>query len=126
MVTAIAFFAVMLSLLLYFQEDGIMSARELTFIFTLFVMLQFWNLFNAKTLGQTHSAFSGILANRAFLVISLLILGGQIVIVEFGGVIFRTVPLDLKDWVLIGLGTSSVLLAGEAWRFIQRLKTRSS
>jgi P-type Ca2+ transporter type 2C len=55
-----------------------------------------------------------------FLAIAAAILLGQFVIVQFGGAFFRTVPLSLRDWTLILLSTSTVLWAGEAWRWRER------
>ncbi len=124
LITAIAFFAGMVSLLLYFQQDGFLTPRELSLFFNLFVFLQFWNLFNAKVLGQKHSILIGLTSNKAFLLICGLILVGQIVIIQFGGTVFRTVPLSLKDWIIIVFGSSSVLIIGESWRLFQRIKIR--
>ena len=93
---------------------------ELTKFFTVFVMLQWWNLFNAKTLGSDESAFCNLRHSRGFLLVLVMILGGQWLIVELGGQMFRTVPLPLIDWLQIVGGTSVVLIAGELYRFFRR------
>ncbi|MDV7402349.1 cation transporting ATPase C-terminal domain-containing protein, partial [Arthrospira platensis SPKY1] len=99
--------------LLVLQADGRVTPYELTAFFTVFVLLQFWNLFNVRCLGSTRSAFAGILRNRTFLAISGAILIGQFVIVQFGGGMFRTVPLAWDDWLLMFAATSAVLWTGE-------------
>jgi Ca2+-transporting ATPase len=88
--------------------------------FTVFVLLQFWNLFNARCLGLSHSAVSGIFQNRGFIITASAILFGQIAIVQFGGNMFRTVPLTLRDWLIIIVATSTVLWIGELTRFARR------
>jgi Ca2+-transporting ATPase len=96
--------------------------RKLILFFSVFVLLQFWNLFNARCLGQNHSAFSRILENKGFVIIASTIFLGQILIIQFGGTVFRTVPLALQDWIIILAGTSVVLWVGELWRLSSRLR----
>lgn len=119
--TGFFFLCVLLGLLANFKQgpEGI-SVRELTFFFTFFVMLQFWNLFNARAAGTDRSAFHGLFSNRSFLLIVLLILVLQVVIVSFGGDFFRTVPLTWKEWGIILGSTSLVLWIGELIRFVRR------
>ena len=95
-------------------------AYFLSYFFTVFVMLQFWNMFNAKAFGTGKSTFAGIDKSGAFLGVLLLILAGQILIVTFGGDVFRTVPLIIRDWLIIIGGTSLVLWIGEIVRLVQR------
>lgn len=116
------FFAVMLSLLWFFEHVAGVSDEELTVFFTIFVMLQWWNLFNAKALGSDKSALYGISKDRGLLFVLVIILVGQWIIVTFGGRMFRTVPLDAVMWLWIVAGTSPVLIAGEMWRWIRRAK----
>lgn len=116
------FLAVLMGMLVWFNhEAGGMTARRLTIFFTFFVMLQFWNLFNARVFGTTDSAFKGISKSYGMELIILAILGGQILIVQFGGAVFRTVPLDLSTWITIMASTSLVLWVGESVRFARRL-----
>ena len=119
------FLVVLIGLLKYIQQDGV-TPRELSVFFTVFVMLQFWNLFNARCLGLNRSAFSGIGNNRGFILIAAAIFLGQIAIVQFGGSLFRTVPLSWQDWVLITVATSVVLWVGEIGRLVSRRRTRSA
>ncbi len=79
-------------------------------------------MFNARCLSLTHSAFDRLMENKGFVAIASAIFIGQIFIIQVGGTAFRTVPLALQEWVLIILGTSVVLWAGEGWRWIQRKK----
>jgi Ca2+-transporting ATPase len=95
---------------------------ELTVFFTIFVMLQWWNLFNARMLGSTHSAFRRLWACKAFLMVLMLVLVGQWLIVTFGGQMFRTVPLSWQTWLYIFIGTSPVLWVGEVYRRVKGWK----
>lgn len=118
----ILFVLMLIGVLLYFYQDGELSAYELSQFFTIFVMLQFWNMFNAKAYNDGKSAFSDFNDSKVFLLVSLMILVGQYLIVTFGGQMFSVVPLTWKDWGIIIAGTSIVLWAGEIMRFLGRLK----
>ncbi len=115
------FFAVAFAMLWYFEQVAGVDATELTVFFTIFVMLQWWNLFNARMLGSNYSAFRRLWACKAFLFVLLIVLVGQWLIVTFGGRMFRTVPLSWQTWGYIIAGTSLVLWVGEIYRWIQRL-----
>ena len=114
------FFVFTFALLWYFERMAGIDDTELTIFFTIFVLLQWWNLFNAKMLGSTHSAFRRLWACRGFLSVLVLVLVGQWLIVTFGGKMFRTVPLPWDTWLLMLMGTSSVLWIGEAYRILKR------
>ena len=121
----IVFFAIMFVFLIWCERHGagsIIDVHELTLFFTTFVMLQFWNLFNAKCLGSTHSAFHNLRHDGGLLLVLLLIFIGQWLIVTFGGRMFRTQPLSAEEWLIITVATSLVLVAGELWRGIKRIK----
>ena len=118
--TGIFFIALLVGILLFIQEEGDVSTYNLTVFFSIFVMLQFWNMFNAKCLGLSHSAFRKISENKGFVTMAIAIIVGQILIVQFGGTIFRTEPLSLNDWLMIIGGTSLVLWIGELVRAIKR------
>jgi len=122
LVTAALAFSPLVAYLIHIQRDGDVSAHDLSIFFTLFVFLQFWNLFNARCLGQSHSAFHGIWENKAFLGIAVIILVGQVLIVQYCGEVFRTQPLTLKEWLQIFGGASIVLWLGEIVRLFQRLR----
>ena len=115
------FFIVTFALLWYFEQGAGMDDIKLTVFFTIFVMLQWWNLFNARMLGSCHSAFRRIWACKGFLLVLLIVLAGQWLIVTFGGRMFRTVPLPIETWAMIIGGTSLVLWVGEIYRWIERL-----
>ena len=125
-ITAGIFFAVLLGILFYFNRWGnnTISLHDLTVFFTFFVMLQFWNLMNARVLGSHQSAFSQLLNCKGLLFVMSMILIGQILIVEFGGKVFRTEPLDFTTWFTIVAGSSLVLWIGEIVRYIQRKTSR--
>ncbi|NEP83487.1 MAG: haloacid dehalogenase, partial [Okeania sp. SIO3B3] len=116
---AAVFLVFFVAFLLYIQKDRVVTPYELSLFFTTFVMLQFWNMFNAKCFGLKESAFFNISKNGSFVAIAAFIFVGQILMVQFGGAVFRTVPLSLRDWLVIVGGTSIVLWVGEIWRLIQ-------
>ena len=111
----IVFFLVMFALLVYCERRGKggVDVHELTMFFTTFVMIQFWNLFNAKALMSHHTAFRHFLKDKGMILVLVLVLVGQWIIVTFGGEMFRTTPLSLHEWLLIIGSTSVVLWAGE-------------
>ena len=119
----VVFFAVMFALLVYCERrgEGGVDVHELTIFFTIFVMIQFWNLFNAKALGSNRTAFRHFLKDKGMILVLGLILIGQWIIVTFGGEMFRTVPLSATEWLVIIGGTSIVLWAGEVFRLFKRL-----
>ena len=122
---ATCFLIILMSLIVYIK--GLPSTEvptALTTFFTIFVMLQFWNLFNASVFGTNHSVFKDSRHALGMISVAGIILIGQIIIVEFGGKVFRTVPLTLSEWLIIIGSTSIVLWVGEIWRWIQRLKTK--
>ncbi|MCM0237689.1 calcium-translocating P-type ATPase, PMCA-type [Bacteroides fragilis] len=116
------FLVVLMVMIYYFTNaDGGMTVQRLTVFFTFFVMLQFWNLFNARVFGTTDSAFKGLAKSYGMELIVLAILGGQFLIVQFGGAVFRTEPLDWQTWLIIIGSSSLVLWIGELIRFVKRL-----
>ena len=115
------FFIATFALLWHFEQGAGMDDIKLTVFFTIFVMLQWWNLFNARVLGSCHSAFRRLWACEGFVFVLLFVLVGQWLIVTFGGKMFRTVPLSWQTWAAIIAGTSLVLWVGEIYRWIQRL-----
>ena len=119
----IAFFIVMFAMLIYCERRGKggVDVHELTVFFTTFVMIQFWNLFNAKSLGSNRTAFRHFLKDKGMILVLALVLVGQWLIVTFGGEMFRTVPLSLTEWLVIIGVTSIVLWVGEIWRAFKRL-----
>ena len=120
---ATCFLIILMSLIVYIKGLPLAEVpTALTAFFTIFVMLQFWNLFNASVFGTNHSVFKDARHAVGMLSVAIIILIGQIIIVEFGGKVFRTVPLTLTEWIYIIAGTSIVLWVGEIWRWIQRLK----
>ena len=123
----IAFFIVMFAMLIYCERRGKggVDVHELTVFFTTFVMIQFWNLFNAKSLGSNRTAFRHFLKDKGMILVLALVLVGQWLIVTFGGEMFRTVPLSLTEWLVIIGATSIILWVGEIWRAFKRLWAKS-
>lgn len=122
----IVFFLVMFALLVYCERRGKggVDVHELTMFFTTFVMIQFWNLFNAKALMSHHTSFRHFLKDKGMILVLVLVLVGQWIIVTFGGEMFRTTPLSLHEWLLIIGSTSVVLWVGELWRAFKRMMAK--
>lgn len=121
------FLAILLGMIHVFEQSAEgMSVRHLTIFFTFFVMLQFWNLFNARVFGTTDSAFKGLSKSYGMELIVFAILAGQFLIVQFGGAVFRTEPLNWQTWLLV-IGVSSIVLwVGELIRMVQRIISKKS
>ncbi len=96
-----------------------LTNHELSIFFTLFVMIQFWNMFNARAFATGRSAFH-LKGCKGFGVITLLIFVGQIIIVQCGGRMFNVSPLSLSDWLIIVTSTSAVLWIGELFRLFNK------
>ena len=117
----ISFTVLLLGMMYYFtDEQGDISRYNLSVFFTTFVMLQFWNMFNAKAFMSGGTAFKNLKESVGFLVVMLIIPIGQFLIVQFGGDVFRTVPLSLRDWGIIVGATSLVLWIGELMRLFKK------
>lgn len=116
-----AFVVFLLAMLLRIEITGGMDVYDLTLFFTFFVLLQFWNLLNAKTYSTTDAAFKHLSRCAGVLTVLCLILCGQWLIVQFGGPVFRTVPLAARDWGILLAVSSLVLWVGEAGRLFKRL-----
>ena len=101
------------------MKDGELSPYELSMFFTIFVMLQFWNMFNARAFMTGRSAFH-FKGCTGFLGIAFAIIVGQILIVTVGGKMFNVVPLEIEDWAYIIGGTSIVLWIGEIFRLFSK------
>lgn len=118
---AAVFVAVQMFILLAYKADGAITAVEMSEFFTIFVLLQFWNMFNAKAYMTGTSAFSGLHKSASFLVVALVILLGQYLIVTYGGTMFGVTPLPFATWGKIILCTSLVLVLPELWRVVTML-----
>ncbi len=117
----VTFTVLLLGMMYYFtNEQGDISRYDLSVFFTTFVMLQFWNMFNAKAFLSGGSAFKNLKGSAGFLIVMLIIPIGQFLIVEFGGDVFRTVPLTFRDWGMIIGATSLVLWIGELMRLLKK------
>ena len=129
--TGAIFLAILIGLIVILKGSGELTTDEEpsrggTILFTVFVMLQFWNLFNAKTMGRTSSVFPSLGNNPSFMLIAAAIVVGQILLVQFGGSVFRTTPLALNEWLWITASTSVVLWFGEFVRLGQRIASRDT
>lgn len=117
----ILFVAILMGVLYHFHAETGLTPHDLSWFFSFFVMLQFWNMFNAKAFMEGRSAFANMKESKGFLSVALLIIIGQYLIVTFGGEMFSVVPLSLKDWSIIIGSSSLVLWIGEIARGFSRL-----
>jgi Ca2+-transporting ATPase len=133
----IFFFAMLLGLLWYFEHTEVesltqmftlpivpnngLSPYELSLFFTIFVFLQFWNMFNARAFATGRSALHFANCGEFVFIISAIFFG-QILIIELGNQFFNVVPLKFVDWVIIVASTSIVLWAGELYRLFSTPK----
>ena len=101
-----------------FNGEGTLTLYEHSLFFTIFVLLQFWNLFNAKAFMTGKTAFSSIANSKGFVLVTLIILIGQYLIVTFGGEMFNVTSLAEKDWIYLLGGTIALLLFSEMIRSI--------
>jgi Ca2+-transporting ATPase len=119
-ITALLFVGILVGILIYFYHDGALNGHDLSWFFTFFVMLQFWNMFNAKAFMTGKSAFANLKESKSFLWVAFLILAGQYSIVTFGGEMFNVTPLPWTDWAIIIASTSIVLWIGELIRIFNK------
>ena len=117
--TGIFFTILLVAAILVLQNKGHLSPHDLSWFFTFFVMLQVWNMFNAKAFMTGRSALAGLWKSKSFLLVIALIVVGQYLIVTFGGKMFNVVPLSLNEWLTISAMTMPVLLFGEFARMIK-------
>ena len=128
-ITAGFFIVVMLGLLVAMQygflkgegqlTDGTFTALQVTLFFTIYVFFQVWNQINCRALTPEMSGFSRILENPTFLIIAGAVALGQVVIVTFGGAVFKVEPLGLWHWLGVLAFTSTVLIFAEIARRIR-------
>ena len=124
-IVGILFVLLLLGILYWMQQNEGLTLYNLSWFFTFFVMLQFWNMFNAKAFLEGKSAFADLKGSKTFLFVAFLIIIGQYLIVTFGGEMFSVTPLSWKDWGIIIGSTSFVLWFGEIGRLISRLRQKA-
>lgn len=86
-----------------------------TIFFAGYMIVNWWNMFNARVIGKNKSIFDGLTGNFKFIGTAFLILAITIVIVQIGGQVFRTVPLSFEQWAAVLLVTSPVVIVRELW-----------
>ena len=103
------------------KDSGGLTDYELSLFFTIFVMMQFWNMFNAKAYKSKHSAINSMNKSRGFVSIAIMILLVQAIIINFGGKMFSVTPIRLWDWIIIIVATSVVFIVGEICRLVSKM-----
>jgi len=102
-------------------EFSPLNAHQVSIFFTTYVVFQVWNIINCRSLSAYESGLKGVFTNPTFLAVMLLILLGQIIIIQAGGSIFKVQPLGLLDWLIILAATSIVIIKAEVFRFFRRI-----
>jgi len=101
------------------------SYQEMAKYFSVFVFLQFWNLFNARAYGSGHTAFHNLRGSKVFVTVAAVIFVGQILIVKCAGTMFDCKDLPKLTWVaIIGL-TSLVMWAGVIYHLLSGAKNKA-
>jgi Ca2+-transporting ATPase len=139
--TALFFVIAMLALLLGMKNHGWftggmpqntewefspLNAHQVSIFFTTYVVFQVWNIINCRSLSAKESGLKGVFTNPAFIAIMVLILLGQMLIIQVGGSVFKVQPLGVSDWFFILAATSVVLVKAEIFRFFQRIRTKQT
>ncbi len=108
----------------YLGADTTDTRQVSSVVFTSYVFMQVFNLFNARSVRPDRSAFAGLGASRTFWIVVAVITGVQVLLTQFGGSVFNTAPLPLIVWIRILLLGLSTLLIGEASRAWRRYRYR--
>jgi Ca2+-transporting ATPase len=89
---------------------GTTPAEVSTVFFAAFVIAHVWNGINCRAMDGTMPPF--FQGNPTFFVVMGMIVATQVLIVQYGGVLFNTVPLSIEQWTRIFLMSASVLVVG--------------
>ena len=102
-----------------FNFLGATTGQMTTVLFTLFTLFQLFNAFNCREL-HTVSIFKHLLKNRIMLLVISITFVLQILIIQFAGAFFGTIPLDLTMWLKIFGVSISVVFISELVKLIRR------
>jgi len=92
-----------------------------TVLFTLFALFQLFNAFNCRELYSV-SIFKNLFKNKIMLIVVTITFVLQILIIQFAGAFFGTIPLDLMMWLKIFAVTFSVILVSEFIKLYWKIK----
>lgn len=107
-------------------EFSPLNAHQVSIFFTTYVLFQVWNIINCRSLSAYESGLKGVFTNPTFLAVMLLILFGQVLIIQVGGSVFKVTPLGILDWAIILAATSVVIIKAEVFKFFQRIPTNQT
>ena len=102
-----------------FNFLGAKDSEMTTVLFTLFALFQLFNAFNCRELFAT-SIFKNFFQNKIMLLVISITFVLQILIIQFAGAFFGTVPLTGGMWLKIFGLTISVVVISEAVKFLLR------
>lgn len=108
-------FVIMSLVILDIKNGSTWFHLDKTEFFAIFMTINWWNLFNARVIGKNRSVFHDLFKNSKFVIGSLVILAGTILIVQIGGDVFETRPLSFNEWVIIILASSPIMIVREIW-----------
>jgi Ca2+-transporting ATPase len=100
-----------------------LTLRQVSIFFTVYVFFQVWNEINCRSLTPEISGLVGLTRNLVFLAVLAVVVLGQMVIVTFGGAVFKVEPLSAIDWLAIAAGTASVLVFAEVTRRVRMISS---
>ncbi|KAF7560581.1 hypothetical protein G7046_g3572 [Stylonectria norvegica] len=97
MIIGQSIYQLVITLILYYgSEKGVLpmsrtptEAEVSTLVFNTFVWMQIFNQWNNRRLDNKFNIFEGLFQNWFFIGISLIMMGGQIIIIFFGGAAFQ-------------------------------------
>lgn len=96
--TGLTMFLVMVFLMLNDKFEWCITSLGSTGLFAVFMTSNWMNLFRARSFGKNIGVLSSLTRNKLFILVAILILLLNILIVQFGGSIFGTEPLELYEW----------------------------
>ncbi len=99
---------------------NIPQEQQPTVLFTLFIVFQLFNAFNSRELG-VKSVFNHLGGNVLMVGVFTLTFGLQILITQFGGSFFDTVPLSLSSWIKVLASGAGILVFSEILKLFRRL-----
>lgn len=111
-----AFVFAILAVIIYdITNNSVWFGLDLTELFAIFMTICWWNLFNIRVFGKNRSVFHNLGKNKSFIIGSIIVLIGTILIITLGGSVFNVRPLSISEWISIILITSPVLIIREIW-----------
>ena len=88
------------AILKYPKDDEVLQKELATVVFNTFVWMQIFNQFNNRRLDNHFNVFEGVHRNPYFIGISLIMIGGQVMIIFVGGAAFQIKRITGQQWAI--------------------------